>query len=157
MQAVTPEPQLVTRGRDPSTPAAAKRARSASGRKERSVGVQQVGVRQAGRARDVAAAHAGARLRRGAGETAGSARVQHQLGPRRDVAQHVADTAQACGAIIGPERSGSRRGNGRSPVSVARPSRSHLGSPPSSTAAASWPNRPISHQPRAAEARPFWS
>ena len=94
MQAVTPEPQLVTTGREPSTPACASRARTASAGAERAIGVQQVGVGQAGRARDVAAAHAGARLRHRAGEAARGARIEHQFGPRRHVAQHVADAAQ---------------------------------------------------------------
>ena len=46
---------------------------------------------------------------------------------------------------------------GGSPASSGRPSATHFGSPPSSTAARSWPNSPIIHQPRAAEASAFWS
>ena len=79
-------------------------------RAERSVGVQQIGVGQAGRAGDMAAAHAGARLRHGAGEAARGARVQHQFRARFDVAQHVADAAQPGGAEVRPEGRGGRRG-----------------------------------------------
>ena len=43
------------------------------------------------------------------------------------------------------------------PVSIARPSARHFGSPPSSTATASCPNSRISHHPRAAENRPLAS
>ena len=104
MQAVTPEPQLVTTGREPSTPACASRARTASAGAKRAVGVQQIGVGQAGRARDVAAAHAGARLGHLAGEAAGGAGIQHQFRLRRRRCQHVADAAQPRGAIVGTDR-----------------------------------------------------
>ncbi len=46
---------------------------------------------------------------------------------------------------------------GAAPLRVGRRSARHFGRPPSSTAAFSCPNRRISHQPRAALARPFWS
>ena len=70
MQAVTPVPQLVTTGREPSTPACGKPRAHCIDRTESAVGVQQVGVGQAGRAGHVAAAHAGTRFRRVAGEAA---------------------------------------------------------------------------------------
>src|SRR5271165_1592075 len=75
------------------------------GRAERSVTVQKVGVGQAGRTGDVAAAHAGAWFRHRTGEPPGGTRVQNQVGPRGHVAQHVADATQARRAVIGPERS----------------------------------------------------
>ena len=110
MQAVTPEPQLVTGGRAPSTPACANRARSSATGTERSVSVQQIGVGNVRRTRDMPAAHAGARLRRGAGEAARGARIQHQFRPRFDIAQHVADAAQPRSAEIRTEGRGGRRG-----------------------------------------------
>ena len=61
---------------------------------------------------------------------------------------HVADPAQPFRLEIGDEMSPARARRG-APVSTGRPSRSHFGRPPSSTAAASWPNSRIIHQPRA--------
>ena len=58
----------------------------------------------------MAAAHAGARLRRRAGEAAGGARIQHQFRARSDVAQHVADAAQPRRAEVGTEGRRRRRG-----------------------------------------------
>ena len=49
------------------------------GRPKCAVGVEQIGIRQALRARDVAAAHAGARLWRSAGKPTHGARIQHEL------------------------------------------------------------------------------